>query len=108
MGQSRSKWVEAGQNGSKQVKAFVKLGQSMSKQVKIGPRGPKRVKLDLLVFMCSSCHIQGALIGVKYLNWHQTWDVCLLLLFIYLSKTNWQACSLLTGQSISYKYVNQF
>ena len=53
VGQSKSEWVGAGENGSKQVKAFVKLGQSMSKQVRIGqigPRGPKRVKLVFIGF----------------------------------------------------------
>ena len=50
------------------------------------------------------------LIGVKYHNWRQTLDFYLLfaILLANLLKPKLQACNLQTGQSISYKYVNQF
>ena len=34
--------------------------------------------LDIWKLLCSSCHIRSVLIGVKYQNWRQTWDVYLL------------------------------
>ena len=69
--------------------------------------------LRSLGFWCGSFHIENVLIsgvriGVEYWNWRRTLYVYLLFAGANLSKSKLQTCSLQTGQSISYKYVNQF
>ena len=58
--------------------------------------------------MSGSSHIQSVLIGVEYRNCRRTLDVYLIFA-IHLgqikSKVNYR---FVTGQFISYKYVNQF
>ena len=62
-------------------------------------------------FMCGVCHIRSVLIGIEYRNWCPTFDIYLLfaiLLGQIYRKTKLQICNLHTGQSIRWKYVNQF
>ena len=61
--------------------------------------------------LSSSSHIWSVLIGVKYRN--HCFNFGCLFTFYYSAwanqiKTKLQSCNLKTGQSISYKYVNQF
>ena len=62
--------------------------------------------------MSGSSHIRSDLISVEYRNWRRTLlDVYLLFFYsawAYSIKTKLQTCNLQTGQSISYKCVNQF
>ena len=71
------------------------------------------VNTDFLLtsFMSSSSHLRSVLIAVEYRNCCQNLDVYLT--FCYSAwanqiKTKLQTCNLQTGQSRSYKYVNQF
>ena len=61
--------------------------------------------------MCGSCHIRSVPIGVNLSKLMSNFGC--LFTFCYSAwvnqiKTKLQACNLQTGQSISYKYVNQF
>ena len=48
------------------------------KYLKLIPGTPS-INFDIVKrLMCGSCHIQSVLIGVKYQNWRQTFDVYLL------------------------------
>ena len=61
--------------------------------------------------MSALSHILSVLIGVEYQNCCRTLDVYLTFgssAWANLIKVKLQTCNLQTGQSTSYKYVNQF